>query len=272
MKGFWRSSMSGWSVTCLVLGLVAATTARAEDARAWLGYQEPLRTLREPGDVRWLSGPKAGDALDIAIGFLREHRAALRLSDSDLAGLSLQKRYVTADTGVTHLYLLQQHAGIDVLGAFVTINVANDGSVINVGCATVPNLKQSVRQTLERMPAPSALELAARHVGLRLDEPARILRRQGGASDKVILSSGGLRAEVPARLVYQPVGPGSVRLAWRLDIDEFHAGHLWGISVDAEDAVISTDVRLAGAALKAGAACEMRFCGDVIAGLHQLHG
>src|SRR6185295_4821438 len=39
---------------------------------------------------------------------------------------------------------------------------------------------------------------------------------------------------IPAKLVYQPVGPGVVRLAWQVEINETGGDHWWNMTVDAE--------------------------------------
>src|SRR5262245_55518892 len=97
-----RLRRSGRGLAALWLAL-AAGAARAE----------PPAARETPG---FLTAPAAGDALDIALGYLRGSPERAGLVAADLDGFRLSDRTRTRHNGLTHLYLRQRLAGIEGLG------------------------------------------------------------------------------------------------------------------------------------------------------------
>src|SRR5262245_32112590 len=58
------------------------------------------RDLHAPNG--FLTEPAAGDPLDIALSYLRDHTAKLGLTADDLSDIVVQDRYVSQHNGVTH--------------------------------------------------------------------------------------------------------------------------------------------------------------------------
>ena len=69
------------------------------------------------------------DAVSVAKSYVAQHRRELGLKPADIADLAVTDTYRSVASGVTHVYLRQRYAGIDVLGAGMTANV-KDGRVI----------------------------------------------------------------------------------------------------------------------------------------------
>ena len=86
-----------------------------------------------------MSGARS-DATKVALGYVKDHKQALGLSGSDVKDVAVSDSVFSEHNGVTHVYLQQQHKGIDVYGALMTVNVARDGSVISAGNRFVPDL------------------------------------------------------------------------------------------------------------------------------------
>ena len=67
----------------------------------------------------------------------------------------------------------------------------------------------------------------------------------GGADQAVLFSDGGISLEpIPAKLVYQPMADGAVRLAWNVAIYQLDALHWWDMRVDARERQGAGPVRL----------------------------
>jgi extracellular elastinolytic metalloproteinase len=97
---------------------------------------------------------------------LREHRQDFGLTEADLKNVSVTSSYTSAHNGVTHVYLRQQHQGLDVYGAEANVNVARDGSVLSAGSSFLGNLAAAIRGTTPARSAAEAAQAAAQSAGL----------------------------------------------------------------------------------------------------------
>jgi len=179
------------------------------------------------------SSESGGDELDIALDHVRANAAELGATTADVADLAVTSSSRSVASRVTHVNLNQRFRGLEVFGAYATVNVAADGRVIYVGGRFVSDLAAGVSGD-EELGATGAVEAAAD--GLELDDPAnlRVLSEDGGAAQATVVSRGGISEEpIPARLGWQPTADG-LRLAWQVTIDDSSDAHLWNATVDAE--------------------------------------
>src|SRR5258707_9756348 len=72
-------------------------------------YLPPVYMLTNPTGL--LSGPAAGQPLDIARTYLSDHAADFGLSPDDLSDSVVTSQYSDDDTGITHVYLRQRVNG-----------------------------------------------------------------------------------------------------------------------------------------------------------------
>ena len=180
---------------------------------------------------QFLTGPSDGDALDIAVRYLRANHAKYGLKRADV-NFILTDRYTSSHNGVTHLYIRQAHRSLEVVGAEVNVNVAADGRIISFESSFIPNLAAKVRDGVVRG-AETSVKSAARTLGLQPPGRLKALERRGGADREVVFAGDGISQEsITASLVYQPTG-SVVRLAWQLDIYEPDGDHWWNMRVDA---------------------------------------
>lgn len=224
----------------LLLGsLSAAAQSDGPQREEAPGFQMRGPTPQQAGEARFVTGPNDGEALDIALNYIRRNTRALGLTGADTRDVIVTDQYTSAHNGVTHIYLRQRYDGIEVHNADMNINVAADGSIINLGNHFVPNLADAINAQTPERGATQAVESAAQHLGLDLNRPARILSERGGPQNEVVIASAGVsRQAIPARLVYQPVSPTEVRLGWLLEIDETEDTNYWQLVVDAETGAV----------------------------------
>ncbi|MBY4678184.1 M36 family metallopeptidase [Marinobacterium arenosum] len=165
--------------------------------------------------IQYLSGPQQGDPLGIAIRYLQQNHQALGLSRQDIADFMVSDHYSSSHNGVSHIHLRQRYRGIEVHNASLNINIAADGSVINLGNHFIANLETAINTTEPALPLGQAISAAARALGL---DPAI-----GPIS----------RNPISGKLVYQPVAKNLLRLAWDVEIYELDAQNWWTLRIDA---------------------------------------
>ena len=154
-----------------------------------------------------LTGPRAGDAAAIALGYVRAHAGAFGLTDSDFAALALADRIRAG--GITHLRWRQEYRGIPAFDNELRVAVDGDGRVVNVLGA--PRHALSVRSVTPRLSAAEALAALQRNVGV--SRSVNVVAGPTGARAETRFSTGDR-----ARLVlFGDVR--TVRLAWHLSYD-----------------------------------------------------
>ncbi|MEO1087783.1 MAG: metalloprotease, partial [Acidobacteriota bacterium] len=121
-----------------------------------------LATTAFAAPVTFLTGPQAGEPQQIALDYLAENHASFGLTAADVSDYIVTDAYRSTHNGVTHVYLVQRHAGIEVYAGMVNINVARDGSIINLGNRFVADLASNSNLTSPAITAERALESAAR--------------------------------------------------------------------------------------------------------------
>jgi len=198
------------------------------------GFRPESVSFHAPGKIDPLTGPRNGKPLDIALGFIKQSRERLGLSESDLLDFKVTDQYTDSHNGVTHIYLRQQIDGIEVVSAEMSTNVARDGKVINLNSSFIKELRAAARGGNASLSPVQAVEAVTRHLGLQLTEPLETLEAKAGPERETTFSKGGVSSEaIRAKLVFQPVAENSVRLAWSVEVSEISGRHWWNISVDA---------------------------------------
>lgn len=184
------------------------------------------------------STPSSAD--DIAL----DHVRSGGLGVSDVGDLEVTDSYRSAHNGVSHVYLRQQHRGLDVLDAVATINVGRDGEVVHSGSRLLSDLDGVASGELA-LTAADAYAAAAKALELTTPAGVRVLDRSSATDRATTLSEGGLAARpVRAHLAYQAVDGSTARLAWVLDIELPSQQHWYLASVDAETGALLTHTDL----------------------------
>ena len=79
----------------------------------------------------------AADARDIALEYVRDNAGELGTTRADVAELAVMGSYRSSHNRVTHVSVNQRHRGLEVFGAYATVNVAADRRVIFAGGSLV---------------------------------------------------------------------------------------------------------------------------------------
>jgi uncharacterized membrane protein len=140
--------------------------AKAERRRAArrLGRGARIETDRNTGGVRFagrldgfLTGPRTGDAADIALDYVRHRERVFGLDRRELAQLELADR--RQSNGLTLLRWTQQVGGVPLLEGSLRAAVTDDGRLVNITGGAHPDLP---RPGTPRLSKPEAIAIAAR--------------------------------------------------------------------------------------------------------------
>ena len=214
------------SRTALVAGLMALTLV----SQALVAGAAPART--SPTASRTAPAVTVDEAVDVAKRHVRQNRATLGLTTSDVSELAVSDAYRSAHNGITHVYLEQRIGGIAVRGSAMTVNVTSEGDVLHLGSRFMSGIRQAASGAI-RFTAEEALQSAAEQLSLGPVAAVRTLEGPHGAERATVLSDAGIAlSPIPARLVYQPAGD-DLRLAWNLEIEELSERHWWNVTIDA---------------------------------------
>ncbi|MBC6698957.1 T9SS-dependent M36 family metallopeptidase [Hymenobacter sp. BT190] len=171
-----------------------------------------------------------------AARYLQQHQQQLGLTDATLADLVVSSETMSRHNGVKHFYLQQQYQGIDIHGALSTVSLSAADQVLNVEARfqALPQARNQQPTTRPVLGAAEAVAAAARILGLSMRAPLTLQTQARSADRAAVFSTAGISLEpISARLVYQPLADGQLRLAWEVAIYELSALNAWNIRLDA---------------------------------------
>jgi hypothetical protein len=171
-----------------------------------------------------------GPAAESARRYVLTHQQELGVAGSEMA---VSSEVYSRQSGVTHVYFQQRHRGIDVHTSILNVSVRADGSVLAASSRFVPGLAAAAGGRSARKGALEAAETATSPLRKARKE-FRVLHRKGGDDQAATISDGGVaRKPLEAKLVWLPL-EDSVRLAWRVEVEEADGGEWYNAFVDAE--------------------------------------
>jgi hypothetical protein len=178
-------------------------------------------------------GRASSDPVTIALDHLAANAADLGVTRADVADLARVSSYESSHSGVTHVNLNQRFEGLEVFGAYATVNVAEDGEVLFVGDSLVKGLSADT-SAAPGVDATDAVAAAAQELDLQEPDSLRVIDGPTGRAQKTVVSKAGISTTpIPARLGWHSA-KGGLRLAWQLTIDDDSDSHLWNATVDAQ--------------------------------------
>ncbi|WP_188547364.1 T9SS-dependent M36 family metallopeptidase [Hymenobacter qilianensis] len=171
---------------------------------------------------------------EAALQYLKKNKQALKLTDEDIADVKLSSESVSPKTGIRHVYLQQLYEGIEIHNAIASMSLGKDEKIVNLASSFAKGVGGRLKAAKSKMTATAAVNAAARHLNLKVSQSLSVLQKGSGKNEAVLFSSGGISLEsIPAKLVYQPMEDGSLRLAWEVSIYELDAQNWWNVRVDA---------------------------------------
>ena len=218
----------------LVLMVTLVSSTAAKENAAELESTTVAKTTavsKQQGDVGFLTSPNSGTPLDIAQAYLNTNRTDYGLTTADLADTAVIQTY-SSQSDFTQIEMHQRVNEIDVFNGIILINIAADGSIINLHNHFIPAAASKVNIARPELSAEEAVYAAADHLGL-MPQDLAVEEQIGGASEAVVFNAAGIsRNPISAKLIYQPQ-ERAVRLAWDIEIYELDQQNWWSMRVDA---------------------------------------
>ena len=209
----------------------------------------------------WGASAQQRAARETALVFLRENPSTFGLSAADVSALRVTDEYVSKNSGVTHVWVQQEYAGIPVYNALLGLHVLPNGTVKHMAHRFVPELAAKVNTTQVSLSAVKALDLAIAQLDIA-DAQTPGLKEKTNEQNLIFEKGNVSKNDIPVSACYVVNIDGkSVRLAWNLTIAQINSADLWSIRVDAQTGEILEQQNLtvyctAGHAHLAGETCN----------------
>ena len=172
------------------------------------------------------------DAVNIALNYLKTQQTAWNLTTDDVLDVFVQDHYITEMNGLTHVFILQQHQGIELYNALVNVNVMASGEILYVGNRFMRNFAASVNATTPTLTPQQAIKKACDAVKVNFTEGV-VLKTQPSKNEYIFDKGTFVLSDIDVRLKYFKINDQSSRLVWDLNIDQLDGQDHWSLRIDA---------------------------------------
>ena len=150
----------------------------------------------------------------------------------DFAEMRVSDDYKSKHSGARHLYLMQQHRGIDVYNAIITVSLKPNGDVLTAFSRFIPEVSSKVIGENPIIEPEAAILQAFLEVGISA-EFSDIMPLASRFDQMIFTADKYSATEIPAKLVYQPLQNGTIELAWDLSFEPHDQLDYWSIRISA---------------------------------------
>ncbi len=170
--------------------------------------------------------------LDIALRHMETQFKNYDLNVSDIKDVVLSDQSTSIQNGMTNIYFIQRHEGIEIYNAIMNYTISKDGKVVFSGNRFIPNVASKINSTKPALSPEQAVLAAAKVLGAGMIQRPRLVTQKGNNS--FVFEKGDLsRTEIPVKLRYQLLKDGKLRLAYDMAIDYKGSHDYWGMRIDA---------------------------------------
>ena len=173
------------------------------------------------------------NALKIALDFVSKQPKTWNLTEQDVASYYVQDSFASEHNGVTHVYLIQQHKGIELYNAIINVNILPTGEVLYAGNRFMRNLASSVNTLSPTLTPEQAIEAACKQLNVSINTSLRVKEKKSDI-EFVFDKSNFVLSDINVKLRFQKINDTQVRLAWDLNIDQPDGKDHWSVRVDAQ--------------------------------------
>lgn len=166
--------------------------------------------------------------------YLLDHVEEYGISVGDIQNSRVSDLYQSSHNGVTHLYLAQEHQGIELRSGILSASIWK-GEVMSVSHRFVTDLAGQAPVHSPSISQEEAINAAASYLELT-DYSSIVLeaRATGPNSYTEYLVPGLSNQTIPVKLAWIQDENGQIQLAWEIRIYTTNYQHWWGIWVDAQ--------------------------------------
>jgi extracellular elastinolytic metalloproteinase len=172
------------------------------------------------------------DAVNIALRFLEKQQIAWNLTAEDVKNVRVQDYYTTEANGLTHVYILQENAHIELFNGLVNVNVLPSGEVLFAGNRFMTNFAAAVNSTQPRLTPEAAIRAACTALNVPITEGLNL--KNAVSKTEFVFDKGKIvLSDINVKLKYQKMSETSARLAWDINIDQPDGQNHWNVRIDA---------------------------------------
>jgi extracellular elastinolytic metalloproteinase len=172
------------------------------------------------------------DAVNIALRYLEKQQNAWHLTPEDVRNVRVQDFYSTEANGLTHVYILQENANIELFNGLVNVNVMPSGEVLYAGNRFMSNFAAAVNATQPQLTPQAAIKAACEALKVPLTE-GLTLKGQPSKNEFIFDKGTFVLSDVNVKLKYQRMTETTARLAWDINIDQPDGQDHWSVRIDA---------------------------------------
>ena len=174
------------------------------------------------------------NSLEISLNHLEQKRETLDLTSADISNHRISDLYTSKHNGVTHIYLQQEHEGIDLQNAIININVLPNGNILNMGNRFSSDLANKINSSSPSIEPIEALQTVINKFHSTNSKPLRI-QEKVNEKHSIFEEEGIALSPINVRLKYGIQKDNSIRLIWEVGFYQLDAEHFWNVQVDALD-------------------------------------
>jgi extracellular elastinolytic metalloproteinase len=176
-------------------------------------------------------------SLEISLEHLEQKREVLGLTSTDISNYRISDFYTSKHNGVTHIYLNQQHEGIDLQNAMININVLPNDHILNIGNRFTSDLANKITSSSPAIEPIEALQTVINKFHSTNSTPLRV-QEKVNEKHSIFEQEGIALSPINVRLKYGVQKDNSIRLVWQVGFYQLDAQHFWNVQVDALDGEI----------------------------------
>jgi len=229
-------------------GSGAAVSAAVEGgmraARARLAAQQPALQLIDSVETgapevvgvargrAFLTGPSNEPREQVARRFVEDHAALWGLSHAQAVALETDADYTNPAGNLSWVRLKQTLGGLPVFRGTITLAFTPRGEIARATGQLAAGLPARAGTARPSLSAAEAVAVAAATLGRTADPESLVVKSQADDGSWVVFESGPFGDDVKVELLFFPLGPGAVELAWSV--------LLWG-DTDAHWTIVGAD-------------------------------
>lgn len=172
------------------------------------------------------------DAVNIALRYLEKQQTAWHLTAEDVRNVRVQDYYSTEANGLTHVYILQENAQIELYNGLVNVNVLPSGEVLYAGNRFMYNLAGAVNAIQPQLTPEAAIRAACTALNVPFTEGLKL--KSVVSKNEFIFDKGTfVLSDINVKLKYQKMNETTAKLAWDINIDQPDGQNHWSVRIDA---------------------------------------
>lgn len=191
----------------------------------------PLQKV-EPGETRNVQRAVAR--------FMDDYRGLMLVEPDELANTHVIRHAISSISGAEHIRYCQEIGGVDIFGAELRATVDRDGDLMNISSLLLDSRRvQNFETQTPTVTAVLALIRAADDIGYSfIDQPVVAHVDSGPNQTHTFMRTSELWYPTTASLIYFPVSPTEVRIAWDVTLPDPTSYFIYRIIVDGRNASV----------------------------------